>query len=160
MVLQQGGRVRIWGTADEFRYVYQSANGDCSIVARVNSVEETDQWAKGGVMIRESLAAGSKHASVFITASSGAAFQTRALTGGNSSTVAAPGLLPPYWLKVVRTGNTFSGYASPDGNANTYTLIGSQTVTMGSSVYIGLGVTSHHDGVLCTSTFDNVTATP
>jgi hypothetical protein len=39
-------------------------------------------------------------------------------------------------------------------------LIGSQTITMGSNVYIGLAVTSHNDGTLCTAVFDNITGTP
>jgi hypothetical protein len=64
----------------------------------------------------------------------------------------------PYWLKIVRSGNTFTSYRSPTGT--NWVSLGSQTITMGANVYIGLGVTSHNDGTLCTATFDNVTATP
>jgi uncharacterized repeat protein (TIGR01451 family) len=153
-----GSGAYIWGTADEFRYVYQSASGDCTIIAQVVSVEETDEWAKAGVMIRETLSSGAKHASIFIYPTNGVAFQHRSSTGGSTVNVAATGPLPPYWLKVVRTGSSFKGYSSPDGF--TWTLVGSQTISMGSSVYIGLAVTSHNDGTLCTAKFDNVTATP
>jgi hypothetical protein len=64
----------------------------------------------------------------------------------------------PCWVKVVRSGNTFTGYCSPDGS--TWTQVSSQTINMASSVCIGLAVTSHDDGTLCTASFDNVTATP
>jgi hypothetical protein len=38
--------------------------------------------------------------------------------------------------------------------------MGSVTISMGSNVYLGLGVTSKKSGTLCTATFNNVTATP
>jgi hypothetical protein len=37
-----------------------------------------------------------------------------------------------------------------------WTQVGTDTVTMASSVYIGLAVTSHNDGALCTADFNNV----
>ncbi len=148
----------IWGSADEFRYVYQSANGDCTIVARVASVEQTDEWAKAGVMIRETLSSGARHASMFIYPTNGLSFQHRTSTGGSTVNVPVTGPLPPFWLKVERTGSSFKGYSSPDGVV--WTLVGSQNISMGSSVFIGLAVTSHNDGTLCTATFENVTATP
>src|SRR6185369_17549209 len=52
----------IWDTADAFRYIYRTLNGDGEIAARVLSLDDTDAWAKAGVMIRESLAADSKFA--------------------------------------------------------------------------------------------------
>ena len=61
----------------------------------------------------------------------------------------------PYWVKLVRSASTFTGYSSPDGV--TWTLVGSQTISMAANVYIGLPVTSHNNTVLCTATLDNVT---
>ena len=149
----------ISGTSDEFRYLYQSASGNCTIIARVAGVQNTDQFAKGGVMIRESLSSNAKHASVLLTPADGVAFANRKSSGGATTTTFAPGVvLPPQWVKVVRSGSTFSGYSSPNGS--TWTLIGSQSISMSSSVYIGLAVNSHNDGVLCAVTFDNITATP
>jgi hypothetical protein len=155
-----GSGADIWGTADAFRYAYQSASGDCTIVARVGSVRNTDPWAKAGVMIRENLNANSKHAAVFVTPGNGVAFQYRTGSGGTSLNVNTAGLSAPYWVKVVRSGNTFTAYRSATGQNNKWTQMGSVTISMASSVYIGLGVTSHKDGTLCPATFDNVTATP
>jgi hypothetical protein len=67
-------------------------------------------------------------------------------------------LTAPYWVRVVRADSTFTGYHSSNGS--TWTTIGTQSITMGASVYIGLPVCSHLDGTLCTATLDNVTATP
>jgi hypothetical protein len=147
----------IQGTADEFRYVYQAASGACEIKARVTGVGNTNPWAKAGVMIRESLTAGSKHAMMIVSASSGVEFLWRSSTGGTSSQSLASGSAP-LWVRVVRSGKKFTGYTSPDGV--TWTSIGSTNINMAASVYIGLCVTSHADGALNTSTFDNVTATP
>jgi hypothetical protein len=38
--------------------------------------------------------------------------------------------------------------------------MGSVTIAMSTSVYIGLPVTSHVNGTLCTATLDNVVVTP
>jgi hypothetical protein len=58
-------------------------------------------------------------------------------------------------VKVVRAGNSFTGYRSPDGVS--WTQIGSsQTITMAQNVYVGLAVNSGSTSALATATFDNV----
>ncbi len=153
-----GSGADIWGTADEFRFVYQAASGDCEIRARVSTLQNTHNNAKAGVMIRESLNANASHAMVNVTPGVGVEFIRRTSTGGSAVNTLTAGLTAPYWVRVVRTGNTFTGYRSANGS--TWTTIGTQTITMGGSVYIGLPVCSHADGTLCTATLDNVTATP
>ncbi|MFO1497163.1 MAG: InlB B-repeat-containing protein [Verrucomicrobiota bacterium] len=150
-----GSGADIWNNADEFRYVYQTATGDCSIIARVKSVQNTDPWAKAGIMIRDSLNANAKHAAVFVTPGNGVAFQSRNSSGGSSANTNTTGLSAPYWIKLVRSGSTFTAYRSSNGTS--WTNMGSQSISMGSSVSIGLAVTSHKDGTLCTSAVDNVT---
>src|SRR5205807_10443315 len=141
-----------------FAFVYQSASGDCSIVARVLNVQNTDPAAKAGVMVRETLNSNSTEASMFLTPTNGLIVQARTSTGGTVGSTNVVGKLAPYWLKGVRTGNTYYGYYSPDGI--TWTPFASQSITMGTSVYIGLAVSSRFEGILCTATFDNVTSTP
>ncbi|MCD6049166.1 MAG: metallophosphoesterase, partial [Verrucomicrobia bacterium] len=148
----------IWGTADEFRFVYQSASGDCTITARVAAQENTDVWAKAGVMIRESLAANSRHASSVVTPASGASFQRRVTAGAASESTTTAGITAPRWVRVQRVGNTFT--ASQSSNGSSWTTVGSTNITMATSVYIGLAVTSHNDTTLSTAIFDNVTPTP
>jgi beta-xylosidase len=111
-------------------------------------------------MIRETLNADSKHAFVAVTPNNGIIFQTRSGTAGSSvNAMTITGLTAPYWVKLVQTGNSFAGYYSYNGSA--WTQMGSaQTITMGSNKYIGMGVTSHTNGVLCSGTLNNLTATP
>jgi glucose/arabinose dehydrogenase len=146
----------IWGTADAFRYVYQSLSGNIDIRARVTGISNTNAWAKAGVMIRETLNSNSKHAMVVVTPSNGVAFQRRPSTGGSSAHTAAAGSAP-YWVRLVRSGNTFTAYRSVDGT--TWNQIGSVTIAMSSTVFVGLPVTSHNNSALCTATFTNVTVT-
>ena len=67
-------------------------------------------------------------------------------------------LTAPYWVRITRIGNTFKGERSSDGV--TWTQEGTtQTVTMGSTIYVGLAVGSHNNAALHTATFDNVAIT-
>jgi glucose/arabinose dehydrogenase len=152
-----GSGADIEGTSDQFHYVYQPVSGDVTIVARVTSIQNTDPWAKGGVMIRETLTAGSAHAMTVITPSEGVVFQRRKTTGGTTVTTSGAFVSAPYWVKIVRSGSTFSSYSSSDGT--NWIFIGSDTVTMGTSAFVGLPLTSHNNTVLCTAAFDNVTVT-
>jgi hypothetical protein len=152
-----GSGADIWNTADAFQFVYAPLNGNGQITARVDSVQETDPWAKAGVMIRETLNAGSTHAFALISAGSGSALQYRTSTSGSSLNSGGPSVTAPYWVRLTRTGNSFAAYTSPDGT--TWTQIGqSVVINMASSVYAGLAVTAHYNTLLCTSLFDDVTA--
>jgi fibronectin type 3 domain-containing protein len=154
-----GAGADIWGSSDAFRYVYQTATGDCDITARVVSVQNTHNSAKSGVMIRESLNANSRHAETNLTPAIGLEFLRRTSTGGSTSySTPVSGVSAPYWVRLVRSGNTFTSYRSSDGV--NWTSVGSVTITMSSNVYIGLLVCSHVNGTLCTSTIDSVTANP
>jgi fibronectin type 3 domain-containing protein/regulation of enolase protein 1 (concanavalin A-like superfamily) len=153
-----GSGADISGTSDGFRYAYQPSTGDCDITARVSDLSVPDASAKATVMIRESLNANSIHAMVVVTPAAGISFQTRSSTGSATSTTEGPSITAPCWVRLVRSGSTFTGYYSIDGT--TWTSIGSSSITMASSANIGLGVTSHSDGVLCTAAFDNVTVNP
>jgi hypothetical protein len=149
-----GSGADIWGTGDEFRYVYQPLVGDGSIIAQVASLQNTNAWAKAGVMIRESLDAGSRHAMTVVTSGNGTAFQYRTTANNSSTTVAGPAVTAPYFVKITRSGNTFTSEVSADGI--TWATVGSTTITMGTTAYVGLALTSHDDTVLNTATFTNV----
>lgn len=131
----------IGGTADSFQYVYQMATGDCSITARIDSVQNTSSLAKAGIMIRETLAPGSKHATVFSKPGQGGLyFRWRAATGGASSHSGISGGAP-FWLRLTRSGNTFTAATSPD-NVTWTQLYAPQTISMAATVYIGLAEVS------------------
>jgi regulation of enolase protein 1 (concanavalin A-like superfamily) len=146
----------IWGTADEFRYVYRQLSGNGVITARVSSLTNTNSWAKAGVMIRETLNANSKHATTVITPGQGVSFQRRTSTGGTSASTTRASVTIPEWVRLERNGTTFTAWHSDNGTS--WTQIGSATISMGTTVYVGLAATSHSDGVVTTAKFDNVRA--
>ena len=147
----------IQGTADAFHWVYQPVSGDVTITGRVASVQNTDPWAKVGLMLRETTAAGSVNVCIIQTSgtTNGASFQRRLTTGGATTTTDLSGSAPPLWLRLTRSGTTFTGQKSTDGL--TWTTVGTATVTMASNSLAGLAVTSHNANLLNTSVFDNVT---
>ena len=150
-----GSGADIWGTADAFRYVYQTSSGDCSIVARVASQQNTDPWAKAGVMIRETTAAGSKCAAVLVTPGNGITFQWRSTDNGSSFNASQTGLAAPYWVKITRASNSFAAYYSSSGTS--WMQLGStQSISMATNATIGLAVCSHNNSSLSTATIDNV----
>src|SRR5204863_5810629 len=80
-----GDGADIWGKSDSFRYVYQSLNDDGEIVVRVATQEKKNLLAKAGIMIRDTLAADSKSAALFVTPAAGVRFIRRNQTGGAST---------------------------------------------------------------------------
>jgi len=152
----QGSGADIWNSADEFRYVFQALTGDCSITARVLNMQNTDGWAKAGMMIRETLDPSSQYVINFISPANGMALQQRSGgTGAFASGVTGnTGLAAPYWLRLVRTNDTFTAFISADGT--NWIQSGTTTVSMNANVYVGLAVCSHNDGALCQAQFDNV----
>jgi fibronectin type 3 domain-containing protein len=153
------GAGSLGGTTDGFRYLYQPLSADGSIIARVNTLEDTGNNARVGIMIRDTLAANSRMATLSVTGSGAWRWQRRTTTGGNvSNTNSSSGTVPNIWVRLVRVGNIVT--ASRSTNGTTWTTIGSATVTMASSCYIGLAVSSGSTTTLNTSVFDNVTATP
>jgi hypothetical protein len=154
----------IWGASDEFHYVYQTLTGDGEIIARVVSQENTTGWAKAGVMMRNTLSGNS--ATVHIGMNPNPNFngisysmqhrefagQTMTVSGNNLGPVGVGSY--PYYVRLVREGNTFTGYASAT-NGN-WTLLGTRTISMNSTIYVGLATTSVRDGQLGTSVYDNV----
>lgn len=153
-----GSGADIWNASDDFRAVWQSVSGDFDVVTRVTSQTTTHAWAKAGLMVRESTAAGSRHLSVFVTPANGAAMQWRSATGGSSTSIAGPKVVAPTWLKLSRRGTAFSTYQSSNGTS--WTLVATRTVAIPSQALVGLAVTSHANGVLSTATFTNVTLLP
>ncbi len=153
----RGSGTDIAASADEFHYTYQPVSGNVTIVARVATLQNTHASARGGIMIRESLAANSRLAAMLLTPTNGLAFHRRTVTGAHIASTAGPLVPAPYWVKLVRVGSTFTGSTSPDGVA--WTPTGSVTVSMPSNVLIGLALTSHVNGTINTSTFDGVLVT-
>jgi hypothetical protein len=146
---------------DEFHFAYKMLTGQGSIIAKVESVQNTNGWAKAGVMIRETLGGGSRHAFACVTPANGVAFQSRLDPGAASDNLNVTGFTAPYWVKLTRdiAGN-FAAYHSADGTSwETIEEGGGRNIPMTSNVYIGLALTSHDPALTCEAVFSNVTTT-
>jgi hypothetical protein len=144
---------RVGLTSDQFYYVYRRITGNATIIARVGSVEYTHASAKAGVMIRESLSTSSRHAFALVTPARGIGFHRRLSTGGRTTGTNVGGAAP-VWLRIVRSGSTFT--ASRSNNGTTWTTIARSTISMRSTVYVGLAIASYNARRLATGMFTNI----
>ncbi|RFP09492.1 LamG-like jellyroll fold domain-containing protein [Duganella sp. BJB475] len=151
-----GSGADIWGNSDGFHFASACATGDGSITARVASIGNSNAWAKSGVMMRATLDGNAQNVMLAVTPGNGAQMTYRGSTGGGTSTVnQLAGITAPYWVRLARAGNTFTGFISPDGV--NWTQAGSIDVGMPATVFSGLSVLSHNNPSLNASTFDHVT---
>lgn len=146
----------IFGTADQFHYVWQSLTGDHSVSARVSSQTNTSSSAKAGVMLRQSADASSPFYDAMVTPGNGIKVQYRATPGGSAVTKATITRTTPAYLKVARSGSSYTAYTSSDGATWTAVPNSSVTISMSSTVLAGLAVTSHNTVAQGTATFDTV----
>jgi alpha-tubulin suppressor-like RCC1 family protein len=151
-----GNGAEIWGSSDQFTYMYQVLSGDSLISARITSQTNTNGGAKAGLMFRESTAANSKYVDLVVTPSNVLVLQWRSSTGGPCAYKALGSFKLPAYIKLVRSGDMFNAYKSNDG-VNWGKSLGSCSVAMDSSVRVGMCVTSHNASMASTVKFDNVT---
>jgi len=149
----RGAGSDIWGSADSFHFAYQPLSGDGQIVARVTGVQNTNTYAKAGIMMRAGTAAGAAHVILDLRPNGAVEFMTRTSAGGSTSWLGGATQPAPAWLRLQRSGSTAT--AAVSSNGSTWTTVGTTTFTS-STVNAGLAVTSHATGTLNTSTFDNV----
>jgi len=148
----------IWNTSDEFQFASTSLSGDGEVVVLAESVSNTHRWAKAGIMMRSGFNAGSQNVFVFVAPDGRATMQVRSSNNGRSSNITAGNAVgstgTPKFLSLQRTGDTFTGSYSEDGQ--TWIEISSVNVTMAEEVLTGLAVTSHNDGTLTTASFSSL----
>ncbi len=146
----------IWNTSDEFSYVYVPMNGDGIVTAKVASLQNVNSSAKAGVMIRETLDANSKYAIAAMTPGGTFLLQYRSTAGATAAQVASSSRTIPYWVRLVRNGNTITAYRSSSGSR--WSQVGtSLTISMSTRVYVGLALSSHDDTKTTSATFSNFT---
>ena len=140
---------------DGFYFVHQSLADDGSITARVTSITGSSSpdgasaqdlhagvqpWSKAGIMIKASDTAGSAYAAMMVTGGHGVRMQWN-FTGDAAGLAGAVSGASPRWLRLTRSGDTITGYDSPDGTA--WTRVGTVTLAgLPSAAPAGLFVAS------------------
>ncbi|GJM35028.1 MAG: hypothetical protein DHS20C18_40290 [Saprospiraceae bacterium] len=136
---------------DNAAYVKAELCGDGEIIAHVASINPQGQgWA--GISMRESEAPGSKKVELLVNLSNFVRRAVRTTTNG----VAYPAQFfrpQATWLRIVRTGNQFVGYASTNGV--NWQVVMTANVPMNACIQAGLVVTNYNAGNVVAS-FDNV----
>jgi hypothetical protein len=155
MTLRGSGRT-ISGTEDDFQFAYRALDGDGELIARITSVGTTAN-PKVGVMLREALTDNSRHVGV-LRSNEGIRLASRSNSGGSTTFSTNNSLTAvPYWVKIKRAGNSFTGFHSQDGS--TWTQVGSPvTIPMPPSIFAGLALCAgnRNSSANNTTTFDGV----
>ncbi len=155
---ESGSGAGFGGTSDAFRYLYQPATSNGSIIVKVATSQSGGSAGATGVMMRDSLTANAIYAGLFVTPNNGIVYEWRASTGGTTSRVTAT-VTGPVWLQL--SYNPSGCKASYSTNGSTWIQIApKKSAAFGSSYSLGMAVTSGVAGVTSTSTFSNVTAVP
>jgi len=167
------GGADVWGTQDEFRFVYTEKTGDFDLVAKIESLKATHLYTKAGLMAREDLSDNSRH--IFFQVfpnnnprnknNGGYEFQYRKEKAGEmkaiypakaDGTPEFPANYPNTWIRLKRVGNYFTGFYSADGK--TWKPFTNFTMEISKKIYLGLAVTSHDSKTSTTAVFSNISS--
>ncbi|CAG7630303.1 Ig-like domain-containing protein [Paenibacillus allorhizosphaerae] len=137
LTLKSSGNIA--GSSESFRFVYQKLTGDGQLTARIDKITHTTPLAKAGVMIREKLTPGARMGMMGLAVRGDghvAEFYSRDTEGGAlAETPPLPSINPPYYVRIVKFGDTVTGYMSLTGTE--WTRISSMTLDS-DEVYIGM----------------------
>lgn len=143
--------------SDSFLFVDMPVTNSFTITALVTSQQTNGTAPLAGVMVRQDTTVNAVFAFMGLSPTNQSKWITRTTKNANSSTTSFTNMASPYWVRIVRSTNTFTGYVSSNGVAWTQTA--SLSITMTTNVLAGLVVSSGASGTLNKSVFDNVTVT-
>ncbi|MEY2822129.1 MAG: hypothetical protein RL105_1701 [Verrucomicrobiota bacterium] len=139
-----------------FHFVYRSMRGDGEIVARVvpgGGAVNGD----AGLVVRRDLTEDAPMA--FVGNNSGPSVSMRrGPHGGRQRANAATGddkSVGPYWVRLVRRGDTVTAFRSKDGRD--WAVTGKETIPLAETAYVGLALASDASGA--DVAFDNISVT-
>jgi regulation of enolase protein 1 (concanavalin A-like superfamily) len=145
----------IWGTADQFHYVWREMSGDFVISATTRFLTDGNPHRKAVIMLRKSLDADAPFVQLAIHGDGMPSLQFRTTKADTTNTVDLPVQGPGTWtLKLVRQGTTITVWMAKDGAP--LRELGHTLSQIGSPVLLGLGVSSHSQEAVNTALFSNV----
>lgn len=147
------------GTSDNNTFVYQTLNGNGSFIARIAEHNLPTNANFVGISLRASLVNNAAQSTIAKMPYSGINVFQRTSTGSNlNGNPNALGGLHVYelynWLKISRNGKEVMSYCSRDGI--NWTIIGQQTISLPTQVYVGLCVAGGTVSYPSIALFDNV----
>jgi hypothetical protein len=157
-----GAGADIWGQEDQFKFVWVIEHtSEAEIVTRATHSAGANAFAKAGVMMRAELGSSSANVILDVKPDGGIEFMQRASTGAQTTFLSGGFRPAPTWLKLVRSGATYTGYYSSNGAD--WTFVGATTIATADlptdNYFMGLAVTSHRAGVPTFAFFDQTSMT-
>jgi ABC-type transport system involved in multi-copper enzyme maturation permease subunit len=145
---------------DSFSFARQPLTGNGTITAEVtsltgkhanlssgpvqvgngNMVPGLAEWAKAGIIVKQSTHQGSAYAAMMVTDGHGVRMQYN-FTGDTAGMPGAVSAAHPRWLRLTRSGDTITGYDSADGTHWTQVAV-VQLTGLPSTVQVGMFATS------------------
>jgi len=127
--LSGGGSAGIYGTYDQFFYMWKSVTATTTISARIASFTQAPGGSQAGIMLRQSTDQSAPYYCVFVIPGSGVYVRYRLYQGATHTQITGPaGGSVPIYLRIQRSGFTFTAYTSGDGT--TYTAIAGSTLVI------------------------------
>ena len=150
-----GGGDDIWGTSDQFRFVYQKINGDFSFSVKVDSLKDTHYYAKAGIMVRKSLNKNSAHGIINVFPGGSSEFGYREKSGQTMKAKSGPNFNGfNVMLKVEKVDKSL--YFSIQTKNEWIEVEKLHIHNWGKSIYVGLATLSHDNSQLTTATYSNM----
>ncbi|HWG27546.1 NEW3 domain-containing protein [Actinospica sp.] len=154
----------IWGSTNEYSTIYlpKAASDGTVATVEVSSQQNTAPWAKAGIIMRNDVTgANTSPGYVLLAETPGNGYildwdangdgQLDSQDGGNQTSVW------PSWLKLVRSGATYTGYYSTDDVH--WNLVGTASVPSAAATQdVGVAMTSHSADVTGEVDFNDFTA--
>jgi len=162
----EGAGGDIWGEQDAFHFAYTPVDGDADIYVLVRSEQPTHQFAKAGLMIRQSLNPSSDNVLIDVKPDGGIEVLTRRVGSGTypprTTFVAGAAASFPVWLKLSRKGAFVTVFMATNttcapigGFCTVWTTVASAVPFWGPArAVVGMAVTSHDTSAVNAATFD------
>lgn len=146
----------VGGTSDQFQLSWELRTGDFDVQTRLVDLGVSDPFVRAGILARSNLETNGLFAAAFgASAQVGSFFEARSASTGAPArqTVSGgyPANYPWQWLRLRRSGSTFTGFASRDGQ--TWVQLGSANISMPAQIYVGLSLSSQSATTAATAKF-------
>jgi TolB protein len=149
-----GGGANMWGTRDDFFFVWKKLTGDLAITATVKIVSDGNNHRKAGLVLRQNLEPGSVYADAVVHGDGLTALQWREKTDEITRTIHFP-INGPTRVRIERRKNRIILFAGKAGGP--LMEMGDTELAPFTPVYAGLGVCAHDDKAEVTALFTDVT---
>ena len=151
-----GGGRDIWNQSDQFRLVWKEVKGDFVMTATLDSLTDTNGYAKAGLMVRSDLSAGSAHVLVHAYPGGKIALGWRTAANELMKQTETDNHAWPIHLRLTRKGGTVTAEFSTD--AKDWQPAGEpvELPSLGETCHVGLAVLSHVPEALTEARFKNI----